>query len=83
MSCDISTYRVAAVLPYKMPTGEDRPIAFASKTLVQVEQNYSHFEKEALAVVFGVKIFHEYCFGRLFTIQTDHRPLLVRYKRRA
>ena len=76
MSCDISPYGVAVALSYKIPTGEDRPIAFPSKTLAQAGQNYSHLEKETLTVVCGVKTFHEYCLRRLFTIQTDHKSLL-------
>ena len=59
-----------------MPNGDDRPIAFASKTLTPVKQNYSHLVKEVLAIKFGAKKFHEYCFGRFFTIQTVHKPLL-------
>ena len=59
-----------------MPNGNDRPIAFASKTLTPVKQNYSHLVKEVLAIKFGVKKFHEYCSGRFFTIQTIHKPLL-------
>ena len=46
---------MAAVQSHKMPTGEDRPIAFASKALAPAERNYIHIEKEVLAVVFGVK----------------------------
>ena len=59
-----------------MPNGDDRPIAFTSKTLTPAKRNYCHLEKEALAIIFGVKKFLEYCFGRFFTIQTDHKSLL-------
>ena len=76
MSCNASPYGIAAVFSHRMPNGDDRPIAFALKTLTPAERNYCHLKKEALTIVFGVKNFHEYCFERFFTIQTDHKPLL-------
>ena len=59
-----------------MQDGTERPIAYASRTLSTPERNYSQIEKEGLAVVYSVKNFHQYLFGRPVTIMTDHKPLL-------
>ena len=48
--------------------------------LAPAEKKYSQVEREGLAVVFGVKHFHKYLFGREFKIITDHKPLLGLFK---
>ena len=63
------------MLSHRLPNGEEKPVGFASRTLTKAETNYSHLDKEGLAIIFGVKKFHQYIHGRRFEIKTDHKPL--------
>ena len=54
---------------------KDQPIAFASKSLMDVEAQYVNLERELLANVFVCQCFNTYLLGRSFIAESDHKPL--------
>jgi len=77
ISCDASNVGIGAVLFHCFPDGSERPTASASKTLTRSQRNYNQIQKEAMAIVYALKEFYHYLFGRRFIIVTDHKSLLT------
>lgn len=75
---DASSHGLAAVISHQMDSvNQERPIAYASRTLASVERNNSMIEKEALAIVFGITKYHQYLYGQRFLLLTNHKPLTL------
>ncbi|CAN6720978.1 unnamed protein product [Malus baccata var. baccata] len=74
LMCDASDYAIGAVLGQrksKLP----HVIYYASRTLNDVQLNYSTTEKELLAVVFALDKFRSYLIGTKVIVFTDHVAL--------
>ena len=74
---DASPIGLGAVLVQENPRNSEdiRIIAFASRSLSDVERRYSQIEKECLAIVYGCKMFHIYLYGRSFIVDSDATAL--------
>lgn len=70
ITTDASNFAIGAVL-----SQDGHPIAYASRTLNKHETNYATVEKELLAIVWAVKYYRPYVFGREFDLESDHQPL--------
>lgn len=76
LTTDALPYGLGVVLSHIMLDGNERPVAYASQLLCPVEKTYLQIEKEALAIMWGVKRFNTYVCGRHFQLVTDHQPLI-------
>ena len=75
LQTDASDFGVGAILSQVDHNGIERVVSYASKVLSARERKYSATEKEAYAIIFGVRHFRVYLLGRPFRIVTDHSAL--------
>lgn len=76
LSVDASLKALGAVL-----LQNNQPVAYAAKALTQTQQDYDQIEKEALAISWACKKFHEYVYGKKLTVESDHKPLESIFKK--
>nr|GEZ37890.1 reverse transcriptase [Tanacetum cinerariifolium] len=74
LMCDASDFAIGAVLG-KRHEKHFKPIYYASKTMNDVETNYTTTEKEMLAVVYAFENFRSYMIMNKSIVLTDHSAL--------
>lgn len=62
---------------HQFDDGTLHPVMHFSATFNDAEKNHPQIQKEARALVFGLKKSHFYITGRHFKIHIDHKPLLA------
>jgi hypothetical protein len=68
---DASDYALGALL-----IQQGKHVAYESRILNSAERNYHTTDKEMLAIVHALKIWHCYLEGTSFKVLTDHQPLI-------
>ncbi len=71
---DASNYGIISVLS-QMQDDKEVVIAYSSRHLNSAERNYSAIEREALAIIYGIKRYLHYLQDEKFEIISDHHPL--------
>ncbi|XP_043229817.1 uncharacterized protein K02A2.6-like, partial [Amphibalanus amphitrite] len=75
VTTDASDRGAGAMLTQIQPDGEERPVAYWSRSFTDAESRYSVSEKEALSAVNAVEHWRTYLWGRSFILRTDHSAL--------
>ena len=75
LDTDASDVGVRVVLS-QIQEGNERVVAYYSKTLSPGEHNYCVTRRELLAVIKAIKHFRPYLYGQNFHLRTDHASLM-------
>ena len=76
VTTDASGYGMGATLSQVQKDGSRRLVAAASRSLTDAERRYACIERECLCIAWAVEKFRMYVTGLVFTIETDHKPLI-------
>ena len=55
--------------------GKEQVVAFASRTLTKAERRYCATRREMLALVWTIRHFRPYLYGKMFMVRTDYNSL--------
>jgi len=72
---DASLEGIGAVLKQTQPNGKDKPVAYFSKKLNQVQKKKKAIYLECLAIKEAIKYWQYWLIGRSFIVYSDHKPL--------
>ena len=70
MYCDASKAGLGYVLMQS-----EKVVAYGSRQLKNHEQNYPTHDRELAAIVFALKIWRHYLYGKQFEMYSDHKSL--------
>ena len=76
ITTDASDVGVGGVLSQKNDLDHEQIVAYCSRTLSTNEQNGSSCEKEILAILYAVSVFHFYIANAHFTLRSDSKSLV-------
>ncbi|GBM97602.1 Retrovirus-related Pol polyprotein from transposon 297 [Araneus ventricosus] len=73
---DASDLGMGVVLSQRDAENEEHPVLYLSKKISDAERKYSATERECAAIIYAIKNLKYYLDGQIFTIETDHNPLV-------
>ena len=75
ISADASSYGIGAIL-LQQHQNQWKPVAYALRTLTEIEKHYAQIEKECLSLTWACDKFSSYIIRKTIEIETDHKPLI-------
>jgi len=77
---DASDYAIGSCLLQLDDDGRERPVAYASCKLTDVQRRWSVNERESYAIVYALRQFDVIIYNYDVTVETDHDPLVYMLK---
>ena len=76
LECDASGTGIGGTL-----LQDGHPITFVSHALTETQKHYSNVKRELLALVVIMEKLHHFIFGHIFSVHTNHSPLVILFQR--